>query len=228
MRKMALVALSLSLAACGSSGGSSGTNTPTPTTPTPTPQANRAPVITSVTVNPSFGMADFVTFNFAAIASDLDGDSLTYSWNLAGNSRTGANASIIFASPGGNGQATVTVTDGKGGSASSSVNFVVGSMSGRWIMTTGPAPLPGSSYQLTQSSSGLVTGTFSLPGIGNGNTDPAQPGQINSAGALTMRIKVAPFTDFTITGTMDSSGTRVSGSVSGSGFTGQPIVLTKQ
>jgi len=224
MRRTALFFMIACVSACGSH---SSTTTPTNPTP-PTPQANRAPVITSVTVTPTFGVADLVTFNFAAIATDADGDTLSYSWNLAGNARTGTNVSIIFASPGGNGQGTVTVTDGKGGSASSSVNFVVGSMTGRWVMTTAPAPLPGSSYQLSQSASGLVTGSFTLPGIGNGNTDPAQPGQINAAGALTMRVKVAPFTDFTITGTMDSSGTRISGSVSGSGFTGQPVVLTKQ
>ena len=220
-----MFALIVCLNACGSSN-----STPPPTNPTPPPtqQANRAPVITSVTANPTFGVADLVTFNFAAIATDADGDTLTYSWNLAGNTRTGANVAIIFVSPGGNGQATVTVTDGKGGSATSSVNFVVGSMQGRWVMTTGPAPLPNSSYQLSQSGSGLVTGSFSLPGIGNGNTDPAQPGQINAAGALTMRVKIAPFTDFTITGNMDSTGTRISGSVTGSGFSGQPIVLTKQ
>ena len=67
-----------------------------------------------------------------------------------------------------------------------------------------------------------------LPGIGNGNTDPAQPGQIKADGSMTMRIKIGAFTDFTITGTMDSTGRRISGSVAGSGFTGQPIVLTKQ
>lgn len=226
MRRMCIVLSLGCLIGCGGGGG--GSSTTTPNTPTPTPQANRSPVITSVTVTPSFGVADLGAFNFAAIASDPDGDPLTYAWNLAGNTRSGTNVSITFASPGGNGQATVTVTDGRGGTANSSVTFVVGSMSGRWVMTTAPAPLPGSSYQLSQSASGLVTGSFSLPGIGNGNTDPAQPGQIRADGTMTMRVKIGAFTDFTLNGTMDSSGTRISGSVTGSGFSGQPIVLTKQ
>src|ERR1043165_3985736 len=102
MRQTALLLLVVCASACGSSSPSN----PPPTTPTPpAPAANRAPVITSVTVNPTFGVADLVTFNFTAIASDPDGDTLTYAWNLAGNSRTGPNASIIFVSPGGNGQA---------------------------------------------------------------------------------------------------------------------------
>jgi hypothetical protein len=73
-----------------------------------------------------------------------------------------------------------------------------------------------------------VTGTFSLPGIGNGNTDPAQPGRITGAAVLTMRVKIGAFTDFNMSGTMDSTGRTVSGSLQGSGFTGQPFTMTKQ
>ena len=43
-----------------------------------------------------------------------------------------------------------------------------------------------------------------------------------------MRIKVAPFTDVTMTGQMDGTGEAITGTVSGSGFTGQPFVLFKQ
>ncbi len=42
-----------------------------------------------------------------------------------------------------------------------------------------------------------------------------------------MRIKVAPFTDFTMTGQMDGTGRRVTGTVAGSGFTGQPFTMQK-
>ena len=51
-------------------------------------------MIASVTVNPGFGVAGLQQFSFAAIASDPDNDSLTYAWDLAGNARTGANASL--------------------------------------------------------------------------------------------------------------------------------------
>jgi hypothetical protein len=60
--------LAARLAACG--GGSSSHDHPA-TQPTPTPQANRAPVITSVTATPSFGIMGLSTFTFTVQASDL-------------------------------------------------------------------------------------------------------------------------------------------------------------
>ncbi|HQX80801.1 MAG TPA: hypothetical protein PKW63_03545 [Vicinamibacterales bacterium] len=206
------------LVACKSSGGDGGT----PTTPTPT---NRAPVIASVTVNPTFGIADLQVFNFVATASDPDGDPVSYNWDLAGNARTGSTAQVVFVSPGGNGRGTVTVSDGRGLTASSGVDFIVGSAAGNWTVTVGQ--LAGSTFSLAQNTSGFVTGTFFLPGIGSGNTDPAQPGQILVNGNLTMRVKIGAFTDFTMTGTMATTGRSISGTLQGSGFTGQPFTMTK-
>jgi len=194
-----------------------------------TPAANRAPVISSATVSPTFGIADITPFNFATIASDPDGDALTYSWSAAGNPLTGANPSpIIFRSPGGSGTATVTVTDSKGATATASVNFIVGSMSGRW---TGTMPGFTLAYTFTQSSTGTLTATWSVTGINNatGVLDPASPNTINGAGHVTFRSKPtsAGFLDFTITGDMDNTGTRFSGSVTGSGLNGA-VLMTKQ
>ena len=224
MRRFLAVIALVSCAACGSSGGG-GTPAPTPT-PTPTPQPNRSPVISSTTVSPSFGVADLTAFNFAAIASDPDGDTLTYAWNIAGNPASGASpAPILFLSPGGNGTATVTVTDGKGGSTTATVNFIVGSMQGRW---TGTMPGFTITYQFTQSSTGTLTATWSVVGINNANgvLDPASPNNINGSAHVTFRSKPtsAGFLDFTIVGDMDSTGTRFTGSVSGSGLNGQVIM----
>jgi hypothetical protein len=225
MRRLVPVCLLFALAACGGGGGSTPT---TPTTPT-TPQANRSPVISSASVTPTFGIADITPFNFAAIASDPDGDTLSYSWNAAGNTAAAASPPpLIFASPGGTGSATITVSDGKGGTASSSVNFIVGSMTGRWVGT-----MPGFtlSYTFTQSSLATLTATFNASGAVavTGILDPASPNAINGAGHVTFRSKVtsAGFLDYTITGDMDNTGTRFVGSVTGSGLNG-PVVLVKQ
>ena len=59
-------------------------------------------------------------------------------------------------------------------------------------------------------------------------TDPAQPGTINGNGGIVIRLKVGAFTDFTMTGTMDSSGQRITGALNGSGFSGTPFTMTKQ
>jgi hypothetical protein len=186
-------------------------------------------VISSATVTPTFGIADITAFNFAAIASDPDGDAVTYSWNAAGTAGSGATPPpLIFRSPGGAGVATVTVIDGKGGTASTNLNFIVGSMSGRWV---GTMPNFTMTYNFTQATLGILTATWSVIGTNNasGNLDPASPNTINGAGHVTFRSKPtsAGFLDFTITGDMDNTGTRFTGSVTGSGLNG-PVVMTKQ
>ena len=208
--------------ACG--GKSSPSAPSTPTTPTTPPPTNRAPVINSMNFAPTFGIAQLTQFSFNASASDADGDAITYTWDVAGNPFTGTSGTITF-SGGGNGTARVTVTDSKGATATDTRTFVVGSMTGSWLVTSGP--LVGSSFSLTQGSTGLVTGTFVLPGIGSGNTDPAQPGRITAGGQLTMRVKIGRFTDFNMIGTMSESGRTVSGNLQGSGFSGEPFTMSK-
>jgi len=213
-----------SVAACGR-------KTPAPdsgqantfTAPTTFP-SNHAPVINTLNFAPGFGIMGLTQFSFNASASDPDNDSISYTWDVAGNPFSGTNGTITFVT-GGNGVARLTVADSRGATTQDTRTFVVGTMSGGWTVTSGP--LVNASFNLTQSATGLVTGSFSLPGIGNGNTDPAQPGRIDGAAQLTMRVKIAPFTDFNMTGTMDSSGRQVSGSLQGSGFTGQPFTMVK-
>lgn len=153
MRRCIPVFAFISLVACsGRDGG--------PTTPT---QANRAPVVTSVTATTIFGIQDFGIFTYNAAATDADGDALTFAWNIAGNARTGAAVQAGAFSNGGAGQATVTVTDGKGGSTTGSVNFIVGTMSGTWtggVLQTNA--LPAFTMALNQAL-GLFNGSISTP-----------------------------------------------------------------
>ena len=215
--------------ACGGGGGSTPTNPTTPTTPAP--QANRNPTINSVSVNPTFGIATFTTYTFASMASDPDGDALTYSWDLAGNPRTGASQTIVF-SNGGEFGGTVTVSDGKGGSASQSVSFTSGSTTGSW---TGNIPFSSGArlmnLNMTQSTgSGATTANWSAPSLSTtGILDPAAQNGIDANGRVTLRFKITngSFLDFTFTGQMQPSGRSIVGSVSGSGFGGQPMTFTK-
>ena len=196
-------------------------------TPAPTPQANRAPVVTSVLATPTFGIQDFGSFTFNASATDPDGDALAFTWNIAGNARTGATVQAGPFTNGGTGQATVTVTDGKGGSSTGSVQFIVGTMTGTWHGAVSQTnSLPSFTMVLTQAL-GVFSGTIATP-QGSGQVGPTGAiATITASGAVTMRIKVAPFTDFIMTGQMDGTGRVVTGTVSGSGFTGQPFVMTK-
>jgi len=220
MRQVFPVLALVSLVACSSSGGD---DPPT----TPTPQANRAPVVTAVLANPTFGVQDFGIYTFNASATDADGDPLTFTWNIAGNARTGAAVQAGPFSNGGTGQATVTVTDGRGGSTSGSVNFVVGTMTGTWVGSVQGPDIPTFAMSLTQVA-GLFAGAIAIP-QGTGEVGPTGAiATINASGAIVMRVKVAPFNDFTMTGQMSGTGTTVTGSVTGSGFTGQAFIMNKQ
>jgi len=226
IRRVLPLGLALALFSCG---GGNGTP-PGPTATTTTIPANRNPVISSVTATPSFGIMGVSAFNFAALASDPDGDTVTYTWDIAGNARTGPNVGpVTFTSGAGVLNAAVTVTDGRGGSSSGSANFVLGNMTGRWVGT-----MPGFNltYNFTQSTTGVLTATFTTTGPGitvNGILDPAAPNTITSGGRVTFRSKItsAGFLDYSIVGDMDNTGARFNGSVSGSGLNGA-VVLTKQ
>ena len=88
----------------GSTGCEGGTNTP--------------PVITSATATPTAGFAPLAV-NTTAVATDANGDALTYAWDFDGNGTTdatGANASTTY-NTAGNRTVKLTVSDGKGGTA---------------------------------------------------------------------------------------------------------------
>lgn len=218
--KRPLLALACSLLAvsCGSSSG-----TPSPTAPnTPQTPANSAPVIVSMSVTPQFGIQSLTLFSFNANATDANNDPLTYAWNIGGATASGSSTTGTFSS-GGTGTATVTVTDGKGGSVTDSRTFIVGTASGNW--TGSGQGLGNFSMNLTQTA-GFVTGTYQ-DAFGTGQIDPAQPGSINSAGQIEMRVKQGRFTDWTLRGTLSQTGRQINGQMFGSGFTGQAFVLNK-
>jgi hypothetical protein len=175
-------------------------------------------------------MADLTMFNFNGIGSDPDGDPVTYSWDLAGNQRSGSTAQIIFSSPGGFGTARLTVSDGRGGSATGNVDFTVGSMQGTW-----EGNLVGAVFRTTlaQSSEGNVSGTFEIrvPGssrVITGQSAPVSTNKIDASGRVLIRYKAnLNVDDFRFEGTMDTTGLRLTGAANGSGFRGQAMNLTK-
>ena len=219
MRVAAVLAVALGISACGGGSDSNGS----PSAPTPATPSNRAPVISSVTVTPSWGVAELTVFSYHAAASDADGDPLTYQWDLAGTSRSGSSGSITFTGEGA-GTCRVTVTDGKGGSASDSRTLTVGRMTGSW---SGSGVNLGNFVMQLMQNGAIVTGTYNDAG-GPGGTPSDLPGSINASGVLVLRIKQAPYRDWTFTGQMDQSGRRITGTMQGSGFNGHAFTMDKQ
>lgn len=87
------------------------------------PAINSSPVISAIVANPtttSTGAVSAIT----CVASDSDGDTLTYTWSAVSGTISGASSQINWTAPNSTGTYTidVTVLDGRGGSVSSSVN----------------------------------------------------------------------------------------------------------
>jgi Big-like domain-containing protein len=210
--------------ACGGGGSSPSPTTPTPTPPPapPVPPANRSPSITALTFTPGFGIATLTRFDYSASASDPDGDALTFTWDIAGTPASGPSGSITFAPPGVSGTARVTVSDGKGGTATDTRTFVVGSGSGTWRGTWGGWVF---TSNLTQNGTAL-TGDYSDQ-LGPGRLDPAVANTIDANGNVKLRYKQSIFSDFTFTGRISSTGRTITGVVNGSGAVNVPFTMTK-
>jgi len=226
----AFIAVLCALALAGCGGGNS-TPSPSPT-PNPTPSTNHDPAITSKSVSPGFGISQITSFATQAVATDSDGDAVTYEWDFGDGAKlAGAAVGHVYQ---GDGPMTVTltVTDPKGATASDTTSIVVGGMTGTWLVDI-PSFVR---LQLDLQQKGtVVTGTFvqledgpSTPKGTSGKTDPAEPGKIDANGNVEIRLKVGRFLDFYIRGTMDSTGRKITGGLFGSGFGGNEFTATKQ
>ncbi|TAK11372.1 MAG: hypothetical protein EPO35_12370 [Acidobacteria bacterium] len=195
-----------------------------------------------MSVTPSFGVSALTSFAFSGSASDPDGDAITYGWSYGSASASGATATTTIA---GDGTVAVrlTVTDSKGATGTDTRNVTIGTVAGTWRATLDRCPSSGNpnaatgfmTYTMTQTSSGVLAGTFvtgsdwcSVTTGTTGNTDNADSNTINASAQVRMRIKVGAFIDFVLNGTMDSTGRRMTLAASGSGLDGATFTWTKQ
>jgi hypothetical protein len=240
--RLMVLCLGLMTVACGKDGKTPNPPT-TPTTPdTPNPPAvtNRAPVIDSMTVSPSFGVSGLTTISMNAAASDADADLLSYFWTFGGGTATGPSAAV---KPTGDGPVVIQVTvgDGRGATATDSRTITLGTMTGSWdfvvpgLCGVDPRERP-AVFLLTQTGT-VITGSLTFPGNwcnanpGTHSEIPAvSPGSIDDQGNFTLpRVAIGAFQDVRFAnGKMDNTGRRVVGALFNSGFNGQPFVLTKK
>jgi hypothetical protein len=87
---------------------------------------NTPPVITSLTPSAT-NVAPEESCTISCIASDADGDTLTYDWAPSGGTISGTGSSVTWAAPTTEGTYTITVTvsDGHGGTANDSCDITV-------------------------------------------------------------------------------------------------------
>ena len=88
--------------------------------------ANHPPVITGLRAEREV-VATSESCQIECIASDEDGDKLSYEWSASGGEIRGDDSVVTWAAPGSGGNYTITVkvADGKGGKATDSINITV-------------------------------------------------------------------------------------------------------
>jgi len=119
---LAMLLLVTPLLACG------GAEAPPPSEPepTPTPSGNQPPVVTSLTPGATILLPEAVT-KITCVASDPDGDALTYTWTADGGTISNTEGIASWRAPGFTGEFVigVIVKDGEGASVSKSCTITV-------------------------------------------------------------------------------------------------------
>lgn len=221
-----ILALAMLAAACGSKGNPA-TSTPQSTTTPPVtpPPANRVPVIAHATIAPNFGIDGLTLFSFTSQASDPDNDALTYTWRFPNGTLFHEGQAVNSRLRGStlNGALDLTVTDGNGGSTTTSTNrFILASMTNDWVLTSSAFPGAAMSYfSLQQDSFGAITGSVS----GGGRPIETPPSRIDASGRVEIRFKLSNDVDVTVVGQMQQSGDAVVGTFTASNatFQGRPL-----
>lgn len=96
-------------------------------TPPPTPTGNQPPVIASLVVQ-SQQLYPSANTEITCTAQDADNDRLNFTWTATGGDFSGAGPIVVWKAPPNYGTYTITVTvdDGKGGSAQRTLDITVG------------------------------------------------------------------------------------------------------
>ena len=188
-------------------------------------KSNKPPVAGTVTLSPNEPALEGATNVSVSAqgASDPDGDALTYNWNFGdGATATGPSASHTYTNAGSY-SVTVDVSDGKL-SASSSGTATVRDLSATWGGTiTGSFGVFPFTLSLSHSNTS-VTGTWADPILGSGTI----VGSVSSQKSVRLTVQLPGFAPATIAGNADADINRITGNITGSGFTGESVVLIRR
>jgi hypothetical protein len=184
-------------------------------------ETNEPPTCSGVSVTPSTGLQAAQSFALSAQATDPDGDTLSFSWDLGdGTTATGQNVTKVYNNAG-NFTATATASDDKE-SVTCSASVTVRGMTGNWRGTTSIQGFHlDFSMNLTQNGTS-VTGTYTDT-IGQATLT----GSVSAPNNLTLTATNPCCQPFTFSGTTSGDVNSVSGMVRGSGFN-DPFTMNRQ
>jgi hypothetical protein len=223
MHRLTFLGLLVGVSLVGSTCGKDSPAAPTPSVQNnPAPSGNHAPTISVLNISPLFGIGSLTPINLQGQASDDDGDSMTFSWTVTDSvnaviatfSGSAITAAMPTTAPSTKAIAHLTVTDGRGGTATrDSATFVVGTMTNTWDVRS--SAIPGISLfhlRLVQDAGGKITGTVvDDAGAEIGHTDPAGQARIDASGNVTaLRLKFNSGADVTLVGRLQLSATATS------------------
>ncbi|HYF50430.1 MAG TPA: DNRLRE domain-containing protein [Planctomycetota bacterium] len=107
---------------------------------------NERPAIVSLSATPNPAVVN-ETVTLSAAATDADGDTVAYTWNFGDGTPASTGATVQHAFAAGNTYSvTVTVNDGRGGTASQSLNVVVQAQPSITLMAEADALVRGGAY----------------------------------------------------------------------------------
>ncbi|MEA1959383.1 MAG: DNRLRE domain-containing protein [Chloroflexota bacterium] len=158
--------------------------------------ANQSPTISSLTANPP-SVAPGQGSTITCVATDADGDTLSYDWVSTGGTVSGTGSIVTWVAPSVSGTFSVgvTVDDGNGGTASEDVNIVVGIVAPIPTPTPTPTATPTSAPTPTPSEGSIniqsnpAGAKVYIDGTDTGNITPYTATHV-SAGSHTVKLVI--------------------------------------
>ena len=121
--------------------------------------------------------------------------------------------------------ASPAVSDGRGARANANQVFVVGTLAGEWA---GTAEGLGEFTMTLTHTNGEITGIYTDLDGPSPVGPPDARGTIDASGHVELPTGQSQFRMFSVRGTMDATGRRITGGFFGAGFTGEIFTMNKQ